>query len=125
MLQVRHMRYGYEDGTAVPTCGPDVFFDEQKPDADPMEVAREVVKTLLESQNPKMQAHILALLFEWGHAGCSEQAIADECGCTRAAVSARIMKLKNRIGILRPIGPMRQEITQVRCLISRMRASMS
>lgn len=100
----------------------DVYFDEREPDGDPMVVAREIVKIFLDSNDAKMQAHIVALLFAWGHAGCSEQDIAKECGCTRAAVSARLMLLKERLGIFRPIGPTRPEITRVRCLISRMRS---
>jgi hypothetical protein len=119
------MRYGFEEGTAVPTCGPDIYFDEQSATADPMEVAREVFKMIIESQNPELQTRIFSMIFACGNAGCSEQKIAEESGCTRAAVSARVQKMRDRGWVLRPIGPMRQDITRVRCLVSRYKASMN
>jgi DNA-directed RNA polymerase specialized sigma24 family protein len=119
------MRYGFEEGTAVPTCGPDIYFDEQAATADPMEMAREVLKLVVGAQNPGLQAEVLCLLMGVGFRGCSEQEIADRNGCTRAAISARMIKVRETLRIERAIGPMRQEITRDRCMKSRIEASMN
>ena len=103
----------------------DVYFDEREPDGDPMEVAREMLKLIVGSQNPGMQAEVLCLLLGVGFRGCSEQEIAMRNGCTRAAVSARLVKVREVIGLARPVGPMRPDHTRVTCARSRVQASMS
>jgi hypothetical protein len=115
----------FEDGRPVAAVDADVYFDEKETSAeDAFEMAREILKIIVGSQNPGFQAEVLALLLGVGFRGCSEQEIATRNGCTRAAVSARLMKLRDRMGIDRPVGPMRQDSTRRECERSRLLAAM-
>lgn len=114
----------FEDGRPVAAVEADVFFDEAPSGADPFETAREVLKLIVGSQNPALQAEVLSLLLGVGFRGCSEQEIATRNKCTRAAVSARLIKLRERIGFERPVGPMRTDATRAECERSRYMASM-
>lgn len=115
----------FEDGQPVAAVEADVFFDEVGTSADPMEVAREVLKLIVGAKNPGFQAEVLALLLGVGFAGCSEQEIATRNGCTRAAVSARMVKVREQVQLNRAVGPMRQDSTRRECRRSRVLASMN
>ena len=114
------MSYGFENGEAVPTCEADVYFDER--DTVPPEAAdavREILKLIVGSPHPALQAEVLSLLLGVGFRGCTEAEIATRNTCTRAAVSSRMVKIRVLLGLDRPVGPMRAEVTRWRCMRSR------
>lgn len=115
----------FEDGKPVAATEADIFFDEREERSDPLEVAREILLLIVGSQNPAFEAEVLSLLLGVGFRGCSEQSIAERNKCTRAAVSARLVKLRERIGLVRAIGPMRQDSTRKQCKRSRFISSMN
>lgn len=116
----------FEEGNRVNVVEPDIYFDdpEEVPDHEPMEVARELIKLVVASQNPALGLDILCLLLGIGFRGCSQQDIASRHGCTRAAVSARMMQLRDQLGFARPIGPTRGGSTRTQCKKSRVMASL-
>jgi len=118
--------YGFDNGQVVGVCDADIYFDEKEgvDTGDPAELAREVIKLIVGAQNPGLQAEILALLLGVGFRGCSEQEIATKNRCTRAAVSARLVKVRERLSLSRPVGPMRGDSTREECERSRYFATM-
>lgn len=118
----------FDGGVPVETVEPDIYFDERSDvagDTDPFAVAREILLLVAGHPNPALQAEVLCLLLEVGSRGCSEQSIATRHGLTRAAVSARIVKLREQVGLPRPVGPMRGDDTRRRCAVAQKRAAMS
>lgn len=118
----------FDGGVPVETVEPDIYFDE-KPDGgcdtDPFSVAREILLLVAGCPNPALQAEVLCLLMGVGSRGCSEQSIASRHGMTRAAVSARMVKLRETVGLPRPVGPMRGDDTRQRCAVAQRRSAMN
>ena len=142
----------FENGRPVDTQGPDIYFDERDDladDADPITALRKVLRSVLSeettellmhkvttvvsretlnlvisSPDPGLQAKVMGVMLGIGYAGCTEQAIASEYGCTRAAISSRANNLRDALQ-LRPVGPLRHDATRERCAKSRVLAALT
>lgn len=123
---MRHSVF-FDGGVPVESVDPDIYFDERDVEAapDPFSVAREILLLVAGHPNPALQAEVLCLLLEVGSRGCSEQSIATRHGMTRAAVSARMVKLREAVGLPRPVGPMRADDTRKRCAAAQMKSAMN
>lgn len=117
----------FENGNPVAACDADIYFDEREPvaAADPFAIAREMLNIVVGSPNPYLQTEILALLLGVGYRGCTEQEIATRNTVTRAAISARMVKLCEILGFDRPVAPMRTRTTRRRCAASAAMAHMN